>query len=333
MPIDVTSRGAFHFATLTPDLILDALASCGFYLDSGLTPLNSYENRVYQFIAEDRQRYVVKFYRPERWSAEQLREEHELAEFLAAQDVNVAVPLSIRGATLHHFHGFNFAVWPSLGGRHLEPDNLDQLEAVGHQLGLWHSCSHQYQLKYRPRISASYSLALPCNELSRLSPWPRAMAGEFAEILQLLTQAVTPCFEQPVAMFPLHGDCHIGNILWRDKPLLVDLDDCVTGPAIQDLWMLLSGDDAEQRMQLDALLAGYEEFAVFDIAQLRLIEPLRTMRMVSHMAWLAKRWEDPAFPTAFPWYATEEYWLGQAKSLRQQLEKLKQPPLVLTPAY
>lgn len=324
---------AFHFANLSPDLILDALASVGLYLESGLTPLNSYENRVYQFLCEDRRRYVVKFYRPERWSSQQILEEHRLTHYLSDNEVNVAPPLELAGSTLHAHGGFLFAVWPSVGGRHLEPDNLDQLEMVGHQLGLWHSLSPAMPLSARGVYSHERFVAEPLAQLLLHSPWPRKLNPEFTELLTKLSAALLPPLTLACPHIPLHGDCHIGNILWRDGPMLVDLDDCLMGPAIQDLWMLLSGDEADQRMQLDALLSGYEEFCAFDLGQLRLIEPLRTARMIHHLAWLNRRWPDPAFPKAFPWFAEEEFWLNQRQQLGQQLMRLKAPPLALTPFH
>src|SRR5574344_1467611 len=324
---------AFHFSELSPELILDALASVGLYLDSGLTPLNSYENRVYQFMAEDRRRYVAKFYRPQRWSAAQILEEHELALYLQDNEVNVAAPMRFNGTTLHQHQGFLFAVWPSVGGRHVELDNLDQLEMVGHQLGLWHSLSPAQPLAARGCYSHQRFVAEPITELSQMSPWPPAMAGEFTSMLASLSALLRPMLEQPVRQIPIHGDCHIGNILWRDGPMLVDLDDCLMGAAIQDLWMLLSGDEAEQRMQLDALLSGYEEFCEFDVAQLRLIEPLRTARMIHHLAGLHRRWDDPAFPKAFPWFHEEAFWLAQHQQLAEQLVRLKGPSFSLTPYH
>jgi Ser/Thr protein kinase RdoA (MazF antagonist) len=324
---------AFHFASLTPDLILDALGSVGLSLESGLTPLNSYENRVYQFLCEDKRRYVAKFYRPERWSQAQILEEHRLTQYLNDNDVNVAPPLLLGESTLHEHAGFLFAVWPSVGGRHLEPDNLEQLEMVGHQLGLWHSLSPAMPLLERGAYSHERFVAEPIMQLRKNIPWPRTLDGEFSQLLSTLSEALLPSLTEPCPYIPLHGDCHIGNILWRDGPMLVDLDDCLMGPAIQDLWMLLSGDEAEQRMQLDALLAGYEEFCEFDTRQLRLIEPLRTARMIHHLAWLNRRWPDPAFPRAFPWFAEEEFWLTQRQQLTQQIARLKAPPLALTPFY
>lgn len=321
---------AFHFDNLMPELILDALASVGLYLDSGLTALNSYENRVYQFRLEDGQRCVAKFYRPERWSLSQLQEEHALAYHLAAQEVAVAVPLQWQGSSLHQYGGYVFAVWPSLGGRHVEPDNLDQLEAVGHQLGLWHASVTDYTLPARGHFSHALWVLKPIEVLMAQPRWPASMQTAFAHLLAELAHALKGPLSQPWPQLALHGDCHLGNILWREGPLLVDLDDCRMGPAMQDLWMLLAGDESEQRLQLDALLSGYEEFTAFDHRQLALIEPLRTTRMISHLGWLSLRWGDPAFPAAFPWFATENFWVEQYRVLSEQCERLKAPPISLT---
>jgi len=320
----------FHFQQLTPDRMLDALAGVGLYPDSGLLPLNSYENRVYQFRNETGERLVVKFYRPERWSAEQIREEHALAAFLAAEEVPVAVPLTLDGQTLHQHGDHWFALWPSLGGRHLEPDNLAQLEAVGHQLGRWHAAARRFCLQTRPRLDPRQSLPLALSQLSAAAPWPAALAAPLCSVLARLVQQVSECWHEAWTPLALHGDCHLGNILWRDGPLFVDLDDCLSGPAVQDLWLLLSGDQAEQRLQLDTLLSAYEEFTEFDHRQLALIEPLRTQRQIQHLAWLARRWADPAFPVAFPWFSTEAFWLQQLQQLTEQERALTAPPISLT---
>lgn len=321
---------AFHFDTLMPELILDALASVGLYLDSGLTALNSYENRVYQFRIENGQRYIAKFYRPERWTVAQLREEHGLAFHLAASEVSVVVPEVIQGRSLHEFAGYAFAVWPSMGGRHIEPDNLDQLEAVGHQLGLWHASVSGYALPARGHFSHALWVLSPIEVLVRNPRWPVAMQTEFAHLLAELAQLLKGPLSQAWPQLALHGDFHLGNILWRDGPLLVDLDDCRMGPAMQDMWMLLSGDEAEQRLQLDALITGYEEFMAFDRRQLALLEPLRTARMLSQLGWISQRWNDPAFPLAFPWFATEAFWVDQYRLLTEQRDRLKAPPISLT---
>ncbi|ENY71282.1 serine/threonine protein kinase [Aeromonas diversa] len=323
----------FHFHDLTPDLILDALANTGLAVDSGLTELNSYENRVYQFHDEDRRRYVVKFYRPARWSREQILEEHGFSALLAAEEIPVAAPLAFGGETLLEQGGFHYAVWPSLGGRSFEVDNLDQLEWVGRWLGRIHRLSRTFPFHHRPHLDVASMLEEPRHLLASGEWVPRGIAKSFFGLLDELIAHVREAMTLEVEQISLHGDCHPGNILWRDGPLLVDLDDCRTGPAIQDLWMLLSGDRQERLLQLDTLLCGYEEFMELDRRELSLIEPLRAMRMVHYMAWLARRWEDPAFPRHFPWFNTPAYWEQQHKMLHDQLQLLREPPLSLTQGW
>ena len=321
----------FDFHALSPDLILDALADLGLTVDSGLTALNSYENRVYQFRLEDGQRAVIKFYRPERWNATQIQAEHDLAFYLAEEEVAVATPWRINGRSLHQHAGYLFAVWPSLGGRALEVDNLDQLAAVGHQLGAWHARVAGYALPVRGGFRPAERLQPALQRLLTTAPWPQALDGEMRQTLASLGEALQAPLSQPWHALALHGDCHPGNLLWRDGPLLVDLDDCCMGPAIQDLWMLLSGDHDEQRLQLDTLLEGYETFCDFDRRQLALIEPLRALRMVSWLAWIQQRWTDPAFPRAFPWFDSDSFWLQQIQLLQGQRRQLDMPALSLTP--
>lgn len=323
----------FDYRDLTPDLILDALAQTGLVIDSGLTALNSYENRVYQFHDEARRRYVVKFYRPGRWRREQILEEHAFTALLAAEEIPVATPLVFDGETLLEYQGFHFTLWPSLGGRAFEMDNLDQLEGVGRWLGRLHEVSSVHPFQHRPQLDVATMLEEPRHLLASGEWLPRSLAKPFFGVLDELIAHVREAMSLEVERISLHGDCHPGNILWRDGPLLVDFDDCRTGPAIQDLWMLLSGDRQERMMQLDALLAGYEEFMELDHRELRLIEPLRAMRMVHYMAWLARRWSDPAFPRHFPWFNTGAYWEQQLKAMQEQLLALREPPLSLTPAW
>lgn len=323
----------FDYRDLTPDLILDALAQSGLVVDSGLIELNSYENRVYQFQDESRRRFVVKFYRPARWSREQILEEHEFARLLAAEEIPVAVPLTFDGESLLEYQGFHYALWPSLGGRQFEVDNLDQLEAVGRCLGRLHQVSQSRPFHCRPQLDVATMLEAP-RQLLAAGEWlPRALAKPFFGVLDELIAHVREQMTLPVEQIALHGDCHPGNILWRDGPLLVDFDDCSTGPAIQDLWMLLSGDRQEKLLQLDTLLCGYEEFMELDRRELRLIEPLRAMRMVHYMGWLARRWSDAAFPRHFPWFNTAGYWEQQLKALQDQLLVLREPPLSLTQGW
>ncbi|WP_026958121.1 serine/threonine protein kinase [Aliagarivorans taiwanensis] len=321
---------AFLFSDLTPERILDALESIGVYPASGLLALNSYENRVYQFAAEDGQRYVAKFYRPERWSEQQIREEHAFSIQLNEADIPVVAPIQRDGESLFNFQGLWFCLFPSVGGRTYEVDNLDQLERVGQYLGRIHQLAGAQTFTARPTISCSEMLDGPLALLRQFVP--ENLQDAFFTIADLVANEARERY-QPEQVICLHGDCHPSNILWRDGPMLVDLDDARNGPAVQDLWMLLAGDENEQRLQLEVLLESYEEFASFDTRQLALIEPLRAMRMIHYMGWLAKRWQDPAFGRAFPWFNTQQYWEQQVLALKEQMAAIQQGPIRLTPGY
>lgn len=320
----------FSFHNLTPDLILDAVESTGIRVDSGLLALNSYENRVYQFIDEDRRRYVAKFYRPNRWSAEQIQEEHDFAEELLTQEIPIAAPMRLNGQTLHLHQGYNFALFPSVGGRQFEVDNLDQLEWMGRFIGRLHAVAASRPFTHRPQIDLDSFLFQSRKELEHSTLVPTALMNPLFTIMDMVIDRTAKQYK-PAKQIRLHGDCHPGNILWRDEPTFVDLDDCRMGPAIQDLWMMLSGDRQQQLLQLDTLVNAYEEFFDFNHKELSLIEPLRAMRMVHYMAWLSRRWEDPAFPQAFPWFATDKYWEQQILALKEQYATLQEPPLSLMP--
>ncbi|PJG57779.1 serine/threonine protein kinase [Aeromonas cavernicola] len=323
----------FNYADLTPDLIMDALERSGLCLDSGLTELNSYENRVYQFQDETRRRLVVKFYRPGRWSRDQILEEHQFAQQLHDAEIPVAAPLAFAGETLLTHQGYSFAIWQSVGGRQFEVDNLDQLEWVGRYLGRIHQIGASRPFQHRVRLDVTNMLHEPRQVLASGEWLPSGLQQPFFAVLDELIERVGEAMTLAVAQISLHGDCHPGNILWRDGPMFVDFDDCRTGPAIQDLWMMLSGERHEQQIQLDTLLAGYEEFMSFDSRELALVEPLRAMRIIHYMAWLARRWEDPAFPRHFPWFNTDHYWRQQIAILHDQLDALKAPPLSLAPSW
>lgn len=325
----------FCFHSLTPDTVLDALESVGILVDSGLIALNSYENRVYQFVDREGQRQVVKFYRPQRWSEQQLREEHAFAADLVAAEIPVIAPEQRHGDTLHFFAPFFFAVYPSVGGYPFESDNFDQLERIGQWFGRLHQVGSQQ------RFAARVSLDEPrwrqdLQILREQAALPSHIAHVYWSIVADIEPLLAPAFAQMAAapQLRLHGDAHAGNLLLRGKQLaIVDLDDAVNGPAIQDLWMFLSGERHDQIAQLDALLAGYEDFFEFDHRQLALIEPLRTQRIVHHAAWLTQRWGDPAFPRHFPWFNTDQYWEQQVLHLREQLAMLHEPPLTLRPEW
>ncbi len=320
----------FNFAELSPDLILDAIESTGLRVDSGLLALNSYENRVYQFIANESERYVVKFYRPKRWSKAQLLEEHQFAIELAEHEVPLVAPLTFSGNSLLEYQDYYFALYPSVGGRQFEVDNLDQLEWMGRFIGRIHQVARGNSFEFRPAFTVNDYLHLPAKELQQGELVPQQLQLAFFTILNQVVEEAANCFSASNAI-RLHGDCHPGNILWRDGPTFVDLDDCRSGPAIQDLWMMLSGDRHQQLLQMDTLVSAYEEYTDFDHNELRLIEPLRAMRMVHYMAWLNKRWQDPAFPQAFPWFASDKYWEQQILALKEQLSALREPPLKLMP--
>jgi Ser/Thr protein kinase RdoA (MazF antagonist) len=316
----------FDFSGLTPDLILDAIESQGILVESGLLALNSYENRVYQFVAEDKKRYVAKFYRPQRWSQAQIQEEHDFSIELASHEIPVVAPLVNNKQSLHVYDDFYFALFPSVGGRQFEVDDLNQVEWMGRFIGRIHAVAKSANFVHRPIISVDDYLITPLQELQNSPLIPSGLHQAFFTILQQVADLALSLYTS-TNNIRLHGDCHPGNILWRDGPTFVDLDDCRSGPAIQDLWMMLSGDRQQQFIQMDTLIEAYEEFCDFDTTQLALIEPLRAMRMVHYMAWLARRWQDPAFPQAFPWFADGKYWEQQILGLKEQLSALQEPPL------
>jgi Ser/Thr protein kinase RdoA (MazF antagonist) len=322
----------FDFSALSPDLIIDGLESAGFVVDSGLLALNSYENRVYQFHDDNLVKYVTKFYRPQRWQLQQIKEEHDFSFELAEQELPIVAPLKVDGQSLFEYQGYHFAVFPCRGGRIFEVDNLDQLEWMGRFIARIHAVSSQHDFKYRPSFNSNEMLLQARETILSSNYVPKSLLTPFVTILDQVIAIATEQYLPVKQMreIRLHGDCHAGNILWRDEgPHFVDLDDCRSGPAIQDLWMMLSGDRQQQLLQLDTLLMGYEEFNTFENEQLILIESLRTMRVVNYMAWLCKRWQDPAFPQNFPWFNTEKYWEQQILMLKEQMSALQQPPLSL----
>lgn len=324
----------FHFQELTPDHILDAIEDAGFYPASGLLPLNSYENRVYQFLDDNGSRYVVKFYRPERWSKAQIQEEHDFVAELEEHEIPAITPLKIRAETVLDFGGYYFTVFPSVGGRALEADQLDQLEELGRHLGRLHLVGASRPFQHRPPLVNRQLIAEYADTVLRCELIPTALKQALYAILTPLTERLQAIAWEEHQWLRLHGDCHIGNLLWNSAGLhLVDFDDCRQGPAIQDLWMMLSGDRMQQQLQLETLLSGYEEFADFRASELQLVEPLRTFRIIQYMAWLVKRWDDPAFPHNFGWFAEEKYWEQQVLALKEQLAALDEPPLRLQPDF
>ena len=333
---ELTQR--FDFSTLQPDLILDALYHYGLDVSTGLLALNSYENRVYQFSAyrdgaAQPEKLVVKFYRPERWTAAQIEEEHQYAFALVDAEIPVVAPLRFAGSSLLHYQGFLFAVFPSRGGRTLEIDNDEQLAMLGRFLGRMHQVGRQQPFRERPTLTVDRHLIESQQVLASLSLIPTYLRPAFDSALaQVIAEASRQY--RPAKLIRLHGDCHAGNLFYTGSgPFFVDLDDCRMGPAMQDIWMMLSGDRQQQRLTLELMLEEYEQYCEFDPAELKLIEPLRAMRMIHYMAWLARRWEDQAFVMNFPWFGTDKYWEQQCLALKEQLSLLQQPPLSLVPDY
>jgi Ser/Thr protein kinase RdoA (MazF antagonist) len=326
----------FDFNNLNPDLIIDGIESAGFMVDSGLLALNSYENRVYQFHDQNKMKYVTKFYRPQRWSLAQIEEEHSFSFELAEHELPIVAPLQIDGKSLFEHQGYLFAIFPCRGGRIFEVDNLEQLEWMGRFVGRIHAVSSTKAFQERPAFSTEELLYGARETIVKSGFVPSSLELSFFTILDQVIEIAVKQYQTVKGMnqIRLHGDCHAGNILWRDEgPHFVDLDDCRTGPAIQDLWMMLSGDRQQQILQLDTLLMGYEEFFSFEMEELVLIESLRTMRVVNYMAWLCKRWQDPAFPHNFPWFNTEKYWEQQILMLKEQLSALQERPLSLNQMF
>ncbi|MCB1857765.1 MAG: serine/threonine protein kinase [Gammaproteobacteria bacterium] len=318
------------YAGLTPDLVIGALEATGRYPDGRVLALNSYENRVYQIGVEEGPPLVAKFYRPGRWSDACIVEEHQFALSLAAEEIPVVAPLvSPGGTTLHHFHGFRYSLFPRQGGRWPELEQPGILAWIGRFLGRIHRLGASSDFHHRPSINPPTDIPEASRYLLDKEFIPVELMHRFERLYIELQQLIEAVFSDVSGQWiRLHGDCHPGNLLWADNgPHFVDLDDCRMGPAIQDLWMLLSGDRDEMTGQLTSLLEGYELFMDMDRRQLRLIEPLRTIRMVRYAAWLGERWNDPAFPSAFPWFNTHQYWQHHLTLLEQQLSALAQPPL------
>jgi Ser/Thr protein kinase RdoA (MazF antagonist) len=316
---------------LTPDTVIDAVESTGRLSDARLLALNSYENRVYQVGIEETAPLIAKFYRPERWSREQILEEHSFSLELQDAEISVVAPLvDENGTSLHLYQGFQFALFIRRGGYPPELDNMDNLLVLGRTLGRIHSAGKAKRFVHRQRICTQRMLAENREFLLReFIPGELRPAYESLtlDLLQAVEQQYQPASGDEIRV---HGDCHVGNILWRDDVAhFVDLDDCMMAPAIQDLWMFLNGERHERELQLSELIEGYSEFCDFDAAQLRWIEPLRTLRLVNYAAWVARRWEDPAFPRAFTWFNTERYWAEHILELREQLSALQEEPLRL----
>ena len=321
------------FADLSPDCILSALQSIGIDCDGRLLTLNSYENRVYQVGVEDAPPLVVKFYRPARWSDAAILEDHQFVAELAQREIPVvgATP-DAKGNTLHHFQNFRFSVFPKKGGRAPELDRPGTLEWMGRFLGRIHAVGALQAFSQRPTLNLETFGTASRDFLLQHNFIPPELLAAWSSVVQQALDGVVHCYDRagPINTLRLHGDCHTGNILWTDEgPHFVDFDDCRQGNAVQDLWMLLSGERRDMTMQLDEILSGYEDFYEFDRRELHLIEALRTLRLIHYSAWLARRQDDPAFAVAFPWFNTVRYWQDRILELREQIALMEEAPLAL----
>ena len=324
-----TIADAPTYAGLTPDCVLDALDSVGVGGDGRLLALNSYENRVYQAWRDDAPPVVVKFYRPGRWSDAQIHEEHDLVAELAQADVPAIAPMVLGETTLHAFGGYRFAVFARHGGRAPELDRRDTLVQLGRYIARIHTIGAARPFEERPALTIEDFGDRSRDYLLEHRFLPQDLLAAWQGIVELALAGVRRAYSRiDTASLRLHGDCHGGNVLWTDEgPHFVDFDDARMGPAVQDLWMLLSGDRAAMEAQLGDLLEGYESFRDFDPRELALVEPLRTLRLLHYSAWIARRWDDPAFPAAFPWFNTQRYWQDRILELREQVALMDEPPL------
>ncbi|MDR3395567.1 MAG: serine/threonine protein kinase [Parasulfuritortus sp.] len=318
------------YAALMPDVVLDALDSVGLHADGRLIALNSYENRVYQIWLEDAPTVVAKFYRPERWSDAAILEDHAFTLDLAEREIPVVPPMLIGSKTLFEHVGFRFAVYPRRGGRVPELSDPATLEWIGRFIGRIHAVGVLETYQQRPSLDIASFGVEPRDYILSHDLLPKELREVWSGVTAQALEGVQRAFDRAgdVAHIRLHGDCHMGNVLWTDDgPHFVDFDDSRMGPAVQDLWMLLSGERGEMIRQLSDVLAGYEDFMEFDPRELHLVEALRTLRLLHYSAWIARRWDDPAFPAAFPWFGSQLYWQDRILELREQIALMDEEPL------
>lgn len=318
------------YENLTPDCVLDAIEGRGYRCDGRLLALNSFENRVYLVYLEEGTPLVAKFYRPARWSDAAILEEHAFALELAEREIPVVAPLSSGGETLSKHAGYRFALYPRRPGRSPELENRDTLTWLGRFIARIHAVGALRPFEHRPQLDLESFGHEPSRFVLDNDFVPPDLEDTYRSVVADALGRVARCFERAgqVRTLRLHGDCHAGNMLWTDEGQhFVDLDDARTGPAIQDLWMCLSGERSDMEQQLAALIEGYREFNDFDPAELVLVEALRTLRMVHYAGWLARRWGDPAFPANFPFFNTQRYWQDHILSMREQAALLDEAPL------
>ena len=319
------------FSNLSPDLILDAIDSLGLHTDGRLLALNSYENRVYQVGVEDALPIVAKFYRPNRWDDDAILEEHAFVQSLADAEIPAVAPSIINNSTLFNYQHFRFSIFHKHGGRAPDLDQKGVLQWIGRFIGRIHAIGSLADFRHRPELNITTFGEEPSNYLLEQGMMPKELESVYRGVVAQALEGVKRCFDRTgdVATLRLHGDCHMGNLLWTDAgPHFVDFDDSRMGPAIQDLWMMLSGTPNEMQKQFHQILLGYEDFYEFNPNEVHLIEALRTLRLIHYSAWLARRWDDPAFKVAFTWFNTQQYWQDRILELREQIALMDEPPLI-----
>jgi Ser/Thr protein kinase RdoA (MazF antagonist) len=327
----VTHSAPAPFDALDPGAVFAAAESIGLEPSGRLFALNSYENRVYQLGDDHGDLWVLKFYRPARWSDAAIGEEHAFTFELAAAELPVAAPLIRDGRSLFVHAKLRFAAFPYLAGRAPELDNLATLTLLGRTLARIHAIGNRARFAHRPALTVARLGEQAQAQVIDSGFVPDALSEQYERVSEQVIGRVRQCFDNfgPLPQLRIHGDCHVGNILWRESgPLFVDLDDCMSGPRIQDLWMFLSGDAASQQASWAAIMEGYEVFAEFDYAELTLVEALRSLRILHYAAWIANRWGDPAFPRAFPWFSDARFWERHISDLFEQLSAMDDPPIL-----
>ena len=318
------------YANLSPDDVLNTVELFGLHCDGRLLALNSYENRVYRVGLDDGSSIIAKFYRPQRWSDEAILEEHAFTQELHELEIPVVAPLVYDGQSLLKVDPFRLALFPNRGGRAPDLEDFDQLEQMGRFMGRIHLAAGSQPFNHRPELNIESFGKVPREFILSNNFIPSDLVDAYQSLTQQLLDEVEQCYQRAgdVQLIRCHGDCHPSNVLWTDAgPHVVDFDDARMAPAVQDIWMFLSGDRKDMTVGLDAVLAGYTEFCDFDARQLHLIEALRTLRLIHYYGWLAKRWDDPAFKMAFPWFNTQRCWEDHVLSLREQAAVLHDPAL------
>ena len=315
---------------LDPETIIQAVESTGLKCDGRITALNSYENRVYQIGIEDEEPIIGKFYRPKRWPDETIQEEHDFTLELQANEIPVVAPLVLEGQSLQHHANFRFALYPRRGGYPPETDNEEELEQLGHVIARMHNIGATKSFSHRLSMQ-------PLEDSREASDFLLANAFIPNDLIIAYESLCTQLFEQmqgfenaltQTHFIRIHADFHHGNVLYRDNIAnIVDFDDARMGPAVQDIWMFLAGDRQEMTLGLGIILDAYSEFREFEASELTIIELLRTARIMTYAAWIAKRWQDPAFPIAFPYFNSQQYWENHILTLREQAALLQEPPL------